>query len=360
MTSIDRPSVAGRQASAALEHRRVRRPIVGSPTGASAATQLAASTLACSPVASEEGAVDLASATKDFAETGIREVVFLDPSVSDPGTILRNLRLQVEAIVLDGASAPARQMATALEGRRGLDAVHVIAHGAPGRVSFSRGEWTPLTIEDDEADLAAIGQALRPDAGLGLWSCEVGAGAAGADFVGALSRAAAAPVAAATDRVGSPALGGNWELDMRSGSATAQPPLTELGMSSYKGVFSVALTSTGRGERLTVFGQWAAGTAAGTYFIVLNEGGTLNVIGQFIVPTNFGGTFAISEALPAGRYTVGPSAPGPNTIAVYNGRWSPAGSNGGTWSVGDFNPTITASLNRTGDAPSQSDRGTAR
>ncbi|WP_202351206.1 DUF4347 domain-containing protein [Mesorhizobium sp. 113-1-2] len=290
------------------------------------------------------------------------EILFVDPSVSDLGTILRNLRPEVEAIQLDARRPAARQMALALEGRDGLDAVHVIAHGAPGRVNFAAGEWSAETLDDDDGvDLAAIGQALGGFGELLLWSCNAGAGAAGTNFIDALSRATGTPVAAANDLVGSPALGGDWKLNIQTKDAAARPPLTRGGIMSYAAVLAVPLTSTGQGERLTVFGQWAAGTAAGTYFIVLNDGGTLNIIGQFIVPTNFGGTFAISEALPAGRYIVGPGAPGPNTIAVYNGSWSSTGKNAGTWSVGDFNPAITASLNNIGDAtPNQSGRGTAR
>jgi hypothetical protein len=107
----------------------------------------------------------------------------------------------------------------------------------------------------------------------------------------------------------------------------------------------VRLISNGMGERLAIFGSWPAGTAAGTYFVVLNDGGTLNVIGQFIVPANFAGTFAIAEALPVGEYTVAASNPGPNTISVYSGKWNADGKGSGTWSVRDFNPTLTATLN---------------
>ncbi|ESY78257.1 hypothetical protein X740_21750 [Mesorhizobium sp. LNHC221B00] len=289
------------------------------------------------------------------------ELLFVDPSVSDLDTILRNLRPGVEAIVLDTERPAARQMARALEGRGGLDAVHVIAHGAPGRVSFAAGEWSLETLEDDQVDLATIGHALGGSGELLLWSCNAGAGAAGIDLIDVLSHSAGAPVAAANDVVGSQALGGDWKLNVRTGDAAARPPLTEVGVMSYAAVLAVPLTSTGQGERLTIFGGWPAGTAAGTYFIVLNDGGTLNVIGQFIVPANFGGTFAISEALPAGSYVVGPSAPGPNTIAVHNGSWRSTGNNAGSWSVGDFNPAITATLNNTGDAtPNQTGRGIVR
>ncbi|WP_181177956.1 DUF4347 domain-containing protein [Mesorhizobium sp. B2-3-15] len=289
------------------------------------------------------------------------ELLFVDPSVSDLGTILANLRPEVEAILLDAERPATRQVAMALEGRQSLDAVHVIAHGAPGRVSFAAGEWSAGTLGHDELDLATIGRVLGGIGELLLWSCNAGVGAAGTNFIDALSCATGTPVAAANDLVGSPALGGRWELNIRTENAAARPPLTRGGIMNYAAVLAVPLTSTGQGERLTVFGQWATGTAAGTYFIVLNDGGTLNIIGQFIVPTNLGGTFAISEALPAGRYIVGPSAPGPNTIAVYNGSWSSTGKNAGTWSVGDFNSAITATLNNIGDAtPNQAGRGIAR
>ena len=109
-----------------------------------------------------------------------REILFVDPSVSDLETILGSLRQEVEAIMLDPVRAPARQIAAALEGRTGLDAVHVIAHGAPGRVSFAAGDWSAETIEDEPDDLAVIGKALGEDGELCLWSCDSAAGVAGA------------------------------------------------------------------------------------------------------------------------------------------------------------------------------------
>src|SRR5271165_5474429 len=70
------------------------------------------------------------------------EVLFLDPTVSDLASIFGGLRPEVDAVVLDRFRPAARQIAAALAGRRDLKAVHVIAHGAPGRVSFASGEWS--------------------------------------------------------------------------------------------------------------------------------------------------------------------------------------------------------------------------
>jgi hypothetical protein len=117
------------------------------------------------------------------------------------------------------------------------------------------------------------------------------------------------------------------------------------GTAGYAGTRPVTLTSRGKDEQFAIFGRWPAGTKAGTYFIVWNNGGSLEILGKFIVPIDTAGTFAIKVPLPAGTYTVGPATAGPGTIAVYNGRWDESSQAAGTWSVADFNPTITATLN---------------
>ncbi len=276
---------------------------------------------------------------------GAAEILFVDPSVTALETILGNLRPGVEAIVLDSARPAARQIAAALDGRHGLRSVHIIAHGAPGRVSFAAGDWSSETLEDSAEDFAAIGRALAPDGDLRLWSCGMGAGAGGAAFVAALECAVDAAVVAASGRIGAAALGGTWELFARSRKNRVLPPLTKSGMASYAGVFSVRLTSAGRDERFHIFGRWPQGTEAGTYFIALNNNGTLEILGKFIVPVNYPGTFAVSVALPDGTYTVGPNVPRPGTIAVYSGKWNPGDQPEATWSLGDFNSEISATLN---------------
>jgi hypothetical protein len=178
----------------------------------------------------------------DFAGVPTAEILFVDPLVSDLDTLLDNLRPEVEAIVLDAHRPAARQIAAALQGRENLDAVHVIAHGAPGQVSFAAGDWSAETPEEAADDFAAIGKALGADGDLRLWSCHTGAGAAGDDFVDGLARAAGAHVAATKDLVGSAACGGRWELEGVSGACVARAPLTDAGVAGYAGGFRGTLT----------------------------------------------------------------------------------------------------------------------
>ncbi|MER8492714.1 DUF4347 domain-containing protein [Mesorhizobium australicum] len=220
------------------------------------------------------------------------EILFVDPSVADLGAILRNLRPGVEAILLDAERPAARQMAQALEGLDGLDAVHVIAHGAPGRVSFAAGEWSARTLDEDGVDLTTIGQALGGFGELLLWSCNAGAGAAGTNFIDALSCATGTPVAAADDLVGSPVLGGRWELNIRTEDAAARPPLTRGGIMNYAAVLAAI--------EITVSGLVPSGLAAGstTYFVVDRDHGS--IVGNINLPNMANRAFRITVRVPGG------------------------------------------------------------
>jgi hypothetical protein len=116
--------------------------------------------------------------------------------------------------------------------------LHVIAHGAPGRVSFASGDWSLETLSAESEDFAAIGKALGPDGRLLLWSCRTGAGAAGADFLEGLARKTGADVAAAAGLVGAAARGGAWVLATRTRSDAPEPPLTAAGRAAYAGVLN--------------------------------------------------------------------------------------------------------------------------
>ncbi len=125
------------------------------------------------------------------SEADRRETVFIDPAVVDVGTIVGHLRRGVEAVVLDGTRSATQQIATALANRPTRHIVHVIAHGAPGRVGLSGGTWTSQTLADEAQDLARIGRAIGAGGCLRLWSCFTGAGPEGlaASVLAALAEA---------------------------------------------------------------------------------------------------------------------------------------------------------------------------
>src|SRR5256885_13859547 len=114
------------------------------------------------------------------AAPAAQEIAFVDPGVSDLATLLRSLRGEVRAIILDPVGDPVRQMANALAHLSELRAVHIIAHGAPGEIGFSAGALSLETVLGHERHLARIGAALDTDGELVVSRCDTGQGAGGA------------------------------------------------------------------------------------------------------------------------------------------------------------------------------------
>ncbi|MCC8952374.1 DUF4347 domain-containing protein, partial [Bradyrhizobium sp. Pear77] len=246
---------------------------------------------------------------------GKSEFLFVDSFVPDLGTLLQNLRPEVQAFVLDHRRPAAQQMAEALEGIEGLDAIHIVAHGAPGRICFSSGEWTVGTAARDARELASLGRALSADGDLRLWSCETGAGPVGAAFVRALSDASDSLVSAASGLVGAAAFGGRWDLAVSARTENV-PPMTDIGQANYAGVLSLEVTLVGT---LDLSSGGITETPV-TYYIT--QGTT--IFASFSLPAKGFGSFTSASVdinLPStGAYSITafvPNSVSPNSVPTY-------------------------------------------
>ncbi len=175
--------------------------------------------------------------------TYTQEIAFIDPKIADFESLVSGLRADVEAIVLSEVEPAIPQIARNLSTRRGLDAIHLIAHGQPGEVSFTAGALSFETINGETAALSEFGAALAADGALLIWACQSGAGESGAAFVDILAKRTGARVAAATGIVGAQTKGGTWILDR--GLAEGRPPLTAEAMAAYAGVMATFTGGSG-------------------------------------------------------------------------------------------------------------------
>jgi hypothetical protein len=217
--------------------------------GFSASERVAASKR---PTVNDRGSSDGEFVTNDdatviFGSSAVemKQIAFIDCAVADIETLRAGLRPGIEAVMLSSRQAAPRQIAIALQGRCDVEAIHIIAHGQPGEVSFGAGALSLETIEEHRSHLAEIGRALAADGEIRLWVCDAARGRRGAAFLDGLRLATGAAVLGATGLVGAAARGARWELDASVGG-TAQPPLTGEGIANYAGVMTnfTATTST--------------------------------------------------------------------------------------------------------------------
>jgi len=169
-----------------------------------------------------------------------REILFIDATISALETFLSGLRPSIETVLLSRAGDAIEQIAMSLDGRGDFDAIHVVAHGAPGELRFGSGTLTRTGVDGRAANLSKIGDALAPGSALLLWCCETGAGARGRSFIEALADATGARVVAASGLIGSEARGAAWKLD-----EPALPPLSALGIAAYAGLMANDDATTG-------------------------------------------------------------------------------------------------------------------
>jgi len=153
-------------------------------------------------------------------------VVFFESSVANYQILEQGLGAGTDAVLLDSSGDGLREMAAFLAGRHGLTSIGVVAHGAPGLVALGTALLDVHSLAGYTRELAVLGSALGRGGELDLWSCDVATGPEGASLVGDLGATTGAGVAASDHPVGSAALGGTWQLDVRVAGATGDVPFS--------------------------------------------------------------------------------------------------------------------------------------
>jgi VCBS repeat-containing protein len=151
------------------------------------------------------------------------------------------------------------QVATALEGRSGVDAIHIVSHGQEARLLIGTTSLDQGSISGYSETLATIGQALDADGDILLYGCDIGSGDNGLDFITSLGQSTAADIAASVDLTGNPELGGDWSLELSAGEVDSRSAITGDAVAGYTG-----LLAADNAPVLTVgtITTYAAGSAA--------------------------------------------------------------------------------------------------
>ncbi|WP_304350731.1 Ig-like domain-containing protein, partial [Comamonas testosteroni] len=172
-----------------------------------------------------------------------QEVVFIDNRVPDYQQLLNGLKPGTEVVVLDGSRDGLQQMADYLEGRSGIDAIHVLSHGNEGMLVLGNTTLNNATLGNQSELLAKIGQSLGAEGDILLYACQTGRGEAGGQFIAQLASLTQADVAASTDKTGAASLGGNWTLESSSGEIAASAVQQQLTSSSYSNILPIQYSS---------------------------------------------------------------------------------------------------------------------
>ncbi|WP_108326791.1 cadherin domain-containing protein [Limnohabitans sp. MMS-10A-192] len=201
------------------------------------------------------------------------QILFIDSRVANIDSLLAQVDPGYEVVMLNSEEAGLTQIANALQGRTGVDVLHVLSHGGSGYLSLGNGALNidRLGFSYNLDALTTIANALSADADILLYGCDVAAGDAGRAFIDALAIATGADVAASSDVTGASYLGGDWVLEAASGEINT----TSMEFQGYEQTLGASVSYSFSGASGS-YSRDAIMTATG---VTYKSGGTLKVTG---------------------------------------------------------------------------------
>jgi hypothetical protein len=257
----------------------------------------------------------------------LKRVLFVDSDILTSINFDHGIDGQSEIYTLDPNVDGVEQISGYLSGKQGIDSIHIISHGSEGQVNIGNTVLNTESLSSYREQLVEIGSVLSVDGDILLYGCNV-AEATGRDFVASLAKVTGADVAASVDLTGDIDAGGDWSLEVASGSIEDDTTL----FSEYSG-FSGLLTtpSVSDGGRTGYFKDADAVVVAPAMNITngphYGGGGSLTVA---VTSVDTSETLSLTK--------VGTALTGSNVVSVV-GSTLYLGSGSGANVVGSIDPT---------------------
>lgn len=165
------------------------------------------------------------------------EIVFIDTTVQGYELLLEGIDPGAEVILLESGQDGLDQIVDALEGRSGIDAIHIISHGEAGELHLGTASLNLESMQGEHADdLAQIRNALSDTADILIYGCNFAEGDNGLQAAEALGELTGADIAASTDLTGHADNGADWDLEYESGPVEATGIVSQAAQLAFTGL----------------------------------------------------------------------------------------------------------------------------
>lgn len=147
-------------------------------------------------------------------------VVFIDSAVKDYQTLIDGTKGGSRISVI-ASNQGIQQVTDTLASITGANSLHIVSEGNAGNFWLGKDFVNSSDIANYAAELQSWGKALSPSAIVLLYACNLAKGQDGVAFVQSIKGLTGHEVAASSDRTGSVASGGNWNLEYQTGGSPA-------------------------------------------------------------------------------------------------------------------------------------------
>ncbi|MBI5258246.1 MAG: DUF4347 domain-containing protein, partial [Burkholderiales bacterium] len=289
--------------------------------------------------------------------TPAKEVMFIDSRVPDLQALIDAAGPGVQVVVLQPDQDGVGQMAQALAGQQGITSISVVSHGDEGVLLLGNGPLFDGNVEAHRAGLQAIGDALSEGGDLLLYGCDVGAGDKGAAFLAQLAEATGADVAASNDGTGGASRGGDWALEVSTGSIEAVPVLKAESLAGYEFLLVTASVNSvaglkaaiatgntdGVADVITFTGNITFASAADAITINVTDGQQMSIVGGGFTLSGNNYTRVLDVASSGGGSSVAIS-----DLVITNGFLTGAGGDRAAGAGGAGGSSLGAGIRNTG------------
>ena len=229
----------------------------------------------------ESAAVESADASKIGERAAeVSEVFVIDSNTPDAERLLDDLQAQkdagrkIEVFWLDSQRDGIEQISDMLAKYSGLEAVHIVSHGAAGEVQLGNSRLTLDSLSGYAGELAQWGHSLSSDADILFYGCDLAATESGRWLVDSISVLTGADVAASSDLTGNRRLGGDWLLEFASGPVAAADAFSEQTQAEWEGLLNAVSFQNGTSGYSGTADSYVDQSNAGTSF---SAAGTVTV-----------------------------------------------------------------------------------
>ena len=126
--------------------------------------------------------------------------------------------------------------------------MHVFSHGDTGQLVLGNETIDAGTLLENADQIAGWSAQLDLEADILLYGCNLAATDEGVDFLDLFSNLTGADVAASDNLTGSSALGGDWDLEFRTGAVETNVALSDAVQDIWMGVLSATVDSSSAGS----------------------------------------------------------------------------------------------------------------
>ncbi|BBD69636.1 hemolysin-type calcium-binding region [Nostoc commune NIES-4072] len=168
-------------------------------------------------------------------------LVFIDTAVEDYQSLANGVTPNTKVFFITPTQNGIKEITKILAYHgQNLTSIHIVAHGVPGCLYLGNTRLGLDTLNNYQEQLQQWQQLTSKPKfeNLLLYSCNLAAGDAGAEFITKLHQLTGLNIAASRERVGTAALGGNWKLEVCTAQMEVSLAFTQTTQQAYTGVFA--------------------------------------------------------------------------------------------------------------------------